>query len=186
MALPVEHRGKVEIEGKIPAHLDGAVEEGRKIVEAYVHPDLLPKVRVFGIPAARPGEPGQMRSNFCAGDVLLEPDSTARTAAHEITHGIEWEHPEILAACRAFLMKRAAGQPPKRLAELTKEPRYGNEMAYEDRWAKLGGSPYSGKISANSTEILTMGVTRLHNNPAEFARTDPEYFMFVVKILRKW
>lgn len=62
-----------------------------------------------------------------------------------------------------------------------------HEIAYEDRWAALGGDVYTGKVypqELSATEILTTGIVRLHRNPALFAATDPEYFHFVINTLR--
>ena len=86
----------------------------------------------------------------------------------------------------AFLWKRAQGEKPKLLFELDAKGDYdADEVAYEDEWIKKGGNPYAGKyMPTGGTEILTVGIERLHNNPALFMLTDPEYFDFVVSTLR--
>ena len=53
-------------------------------------------------------------------------------------------------------------------------------------------SPYCGKlyncyesyISADATELMSMGVQRLFENPKQFAKEDREYFDFVIANLR--
>lgn len=40
------------------------------------------------------------------------------------------------------------------------------------------GKNYHGR----ATEVLTMGVERLHENPLEFHKTDPDFFQFVIKL----
>ena len=60
-----------------------------------------------------------------------------------------------------------------------------DEVAYEDEWVKKGGDPYAGKyMPRGGTEILTVGIERLHDNPALFMLTDQDYFVFVVSTLR--
>lgn len=41
-----------------------------------------------------------------------------------------------------------------------------------------------GKIYPDGTEILTMGIERLHADPIEFYMNDPEYFKFVIQTLQ--
>ncbi|EDY18428.1 hypothetical protein CfE428DRAFT_4212 [Chthoniobacter flavus Ellin428] len=60
-----------------------------------------------------------------------------------------------------------------------------NEVAIEDHFKDFGGDAYAGrKYPDKSTEVLTMGIERLHADPALFAEQDPEYFTFVVNTLR--
>ena len=56
---------------------------------------------------------------------------------------------------------------------------------YKDKWVDRDGDAYSGKdYGERATEILTMGIERLHADPIKFYRSDPEYFEFVVKTLQ--
>jgi len=63
-------------------------------------------------------------------------------------------------------------------------------IAYEDKWAELGNSPYAGRVylgsldAANATEVLTMGLQRLYEDPIGFAKQDPDYFKFILSALR--
>jgi hypothetical protein len=66
-------------------------------------------------------------------------------------------------------------------------------VAFKDEWVKRGGINYSGKLysttgkveDATFTELLTMGIQRLHLSPFEFHRDDPDYFWFCVSTLQK-
>ena len=196
VALPLSQRGRVQIDidpkAELSEQMKAEIEEGKEIVAAYVHPDLLPHPIQFelgptdqnskyfyGRSSRRPSQPGKIRFN---------PTHGPAQVAHEIVHGIEDSHPEILAAARAFLLHRAAGEAPVDLFTLTGDPDDRGKLAYKDRWEDLGGNPYSGRLydDGAATEILTQGLTRLHKDPVAFARDDPEYFSFVVKTLRKW
>ncbi len=61
-----------------------------------------------------------------------------------------------------------------------------SEIAYEDEWEKRGGDPYAGKVyrGGKYTEILTMGLERLYRDPQGFAQQDPDYFDFILGIVR--
>jgi hypothetical protein len=44
---------------------------------------------------------------------------------------------------------------------------------------------YVGKDYAHgTTEVLSMGIQKLHDNPLEFMKKDPEYFEFVISVLQ--
>ncbi|MGA4923547.1 hypothetical protein, partial [Bacillus subtilis] len=63
-----------------------------------------------------------------------------------------------------------------------------NEMGRKDDFEKAFGNKnsayYAGKeYSHNASEVLTMGVQLLYNDPSGFAKRDPEYCAFVVGVL---
>jgi hypothetical protein len=181
VALPSAHRGSLPVLGSIPPEIGPPAKAGREIVESYVHASLLPKTEFESVAF---GE----RGNYKNGTAYLSPDHGPLRAAHEIVHGIEANHPEVLNKCRAFLAHRATGENPVPLKQLDPDGNYRDwEMAYEDEWVARGGRVYSGKVypeGYNATEILSTGIERLHRNPALFLATDPEYFSFVVNTLR--
>jgi hypothetical protein len=156
--------------------------EGSAVVSRFVHPDLVPQ----GISVVTKRGRAFYRSSTKA--IHVNGAGGFSTVAHEITHDIEYSHPEISAKTKAFLQSRSDGKAPERLRKLTGNPGYrSDEIAYEDEWAKKGGSVYSGKVyPGKPTEILTMGIERLNQSPLAFFREDPEYFNFVVQTLRKW
>ena len=62
-----------------------------------------------------------------------------------------------------------------------------NEETVEDHWEMRGNSVYAGKTykaggKLYCTELLSMGFQRLYENPVLFAKRDPEYFNFVMRI----
>jgi hypothetical protein len=160
--------------------LADTVRRGTDLVSTYTHPELLPTIRLFENP------PGT-RATYKSGVISVGHDSPASSVAHETTHATEQQNPEVLAAAKAFLKRRTRGETPQLLSKLMSDPSYGpHEVALEDEFAKRGGSHYCGKVAPNHTEILTEGIVRLHLDPYNFWRQDPDYFFFVVKTLRKW
>lgn len=124
--------------------------------------------------------------------IYVGSGTSLSTIAHELVHSIEGKNPAVLAKSRAFLAKRAGGQPVKRLRDLTGVKYDLSEVAFEDDWAARQGCAYSGKLYAGSgriedayaTELLTMGIERLERGAFEFHRDDPEYFWFVISTLQ--
>lgn len=176
VALPRAQRGKVKLTATAPARR--VAKQGAEIVEAYTHPDILPEV-FFSSTADRSGyNPATRR-------IELRKTAKATVAAHEITHGTELQNPEIKKKAVAFLKKRAGGESPVRLRDVTGLNYKASEITFEDDWVKLGGNAYTGKkYPSEATEILTMGIERLHANPAEFAAQDPDFFDFVISTLQ--
>ena len=99
-----------------------------------------------------------------------------RVAAHEIIHGTEQQTPSVLKKSRAFLKRRAGGKPTVSLRKATGQNYKAHERAWEDDWIAKGGRLYMGKdYGDRATEILTMGIERLHRNLQEFAMNDSDF-----------
>jgi hypothetical protein len=111
---------------------------------------------------------------------------------HELAHHIECSDPEILQASKDFIRSRIdPDEVPQSLNKLMGARRDRRDaIAYEDKWAELGNSPYAGRVylgsldAANATEVLTMGLQRLYEDPIGFAKQDPDYFKFILSALR--
>jgi len=190
VALPASHRGSLPIIGEIPPQLHAKIDRSREIVEMYVHRNLLPKTAFERI---LPYENPYNQYDIAHFNEVHDPE----TAAHEIVHNIETQHPAVLQKSRDFLMLRSAGEEPIKLKDSNFQNAHtysDDDRAVEDEWESLGGRLYTGRYyslpgkldiqDAVSTELLTEGICRLHKNPALFAATDPEYFSFVLNTLR--
>lgn len=176
--IPVAERGKVIMTGLMPS-TQKVAEAGARLTERYTHKDLLP---VLGVRATR-----KKRAYHQGGTIYINSKTSTSTAMHEITHGTEQQTAAVLAESLGFLKKRAGNEPLKSLRKLTGNSGYkADEFAWEDEFAKRGGSHYAGKTyGSRATELLTMGVERLHADPVEFFASDREYFEFVVRTLQK-
>jgi len=167
---------------KLPPAIARTGADGAALVSRYVHPDYVPQ----GLTAKR--IKGRAFYQPTSRTINVSPYDPADGVAHEVVHDIEFSHPEVSRSTKEFLRKRSGGLPPKRLRDLTGNRRYKlDEITYEDEWLARGGVLYSGKVyPIAATELLTIGIQRLHADPAAFHIQDPEYFEFVVKTLRKW
>jgi SPP1 gp7 family putative phage head morphogenesis protein len=175
--LPADQRGTLTLTGSKPMLSKDNIKEGKKIVERYTHRDYMPEIEVV---SSRGRAYHKMRKIYVNGK------TDASVIAHEIMHGVEIQNPELLQASIDFLNRRAGAEPAKSLRKMTGLNYDSDEFAWEDDWVKRGGDVYTGKdYKGRATEILTMGIERLHKNPYEFANTDPEYFAFVMNSLQK-
>ena len=105
---------------------------------------------------------------------------------HESMHWLEDFNPHVHKRCVEFLEHRCKGETPQSLRRLTGLRYRPYEKARPDNFF----NPYCGKdyIDENgnryATEILSMGVEQMLKGPAAFAKQDPEYFNFVVSVLK--
>ncbi len=105
---------------------------------------------------------------------------------HELCHGIEKKNPHILQRCIEFLDYRCKGETSTSLRSLTGNDNYKEkETARKDHFFK----PYCGKDYLEdgkryATEILSMGMEKMYENPRDFYKEDPEYFSFCFNVLR--
>jgi SPP1 gp7 family putative phage head morphogenesis protein len=186
--IPAAKRGKMSLQGtyvdrlgktkKTSAPIMKKAREGAAICERYTHPDFLPQLTV----RANRGRAFHLGSERA---IYVGSKTSASVMAHEITHGTEQQTASVLKKSLAFLDKRAAGEKPQRLRDLTGLGYGPGEVTFEDGWENLGGDHYCGKdYGGRATELLTMGIERLDRNPAAFAKEDPEYFDFVISTLQ--
>jgi hypothetical protein len=178
VGLPAAERGKVRF-AKMPPSCQAISETGAELTARYTHPDLLP---VVGVVYSR-----GRRAKHYRGDIYINANTSASVVMHEITHATEQQNAEVLAASLAFLKARAGSEKLQTLRKLTGLKGYrADEFAYEDEFQSRGGSHYMGKpYGDRATEILTMGIERLHDDPGDFAERDPEYFRFILSTLQK-
>jgi SPP1 gp7 family putative phage head morphogenesis protein len=127
-----------------------------------------------------------------SGGIYLDAADGTSTFVHEIMHHFEHEVPNAYARANEFKQMRIARAGTR---DVDLRQKFGRgydpgEIGNEDGWGPLypnapSYAHYVGKTYYHgSTEVLTMGSELLYNNPAEFARIDPEFFKFMVGILR--
>lgn len=182
VALPANERGALSLNPS--PKVTAQTEQASSFISTVLHKDVATTSTAKVILA-----PKDSRGKYDPRTAVahVRPGAVDNTV-HELAHHIECTDPEILAECRAFLQRRAKpGEKPQWLGALTGNSRYKRyEVALEDEWVAKGGSVYCGKVyqSGAYTEILTMGLQRLYLDPIGFARQDPEYFQFILKLLR--
>ncbi|MCG3207303.1 MAG: hypothetical protein FOGNACKC_00903 [Anaerolineae bacterium] len=99
---------------------------------------------------------------------------------HEMGHWLEHHDRKVYKAAKAFLDKRTAGEREKPMSMLTGNPTYNDwEYGRKDKFR----TPYVGKSYDNATEVISMGVQYLWQDPLKFAKEDPEHMELTLKAL---
>ena len=182
--LPESSRGLSSniIAGNVNPKYKKRVNEATDIISKLIHKDIMPTgVQVRGVTTNRAYYLDKTRT------IHINKNTSVSTIVHEIVHDIEFSNPFISTKTKEFLKKRANGERMQELSKLTGNNEYDRmELAYEDAWKKNGGDHYMGKYYFTAaTELLTMGIERIIADAQGFANKDPEYFRFMLEILRK-
>jgi hypothetical protein len=138
--------------------------------------DGKPEIAIGTIPPDKPGE------NFL-GELLTSQ------VVHELGHHIELTKPGAKEAAQKFVDYRCADE---KFTDIGANSGY-QEMAGEkgrkdnfDRHFDDVSSYYVGKVYEDgATEVISMGLQALHDNPREFINNDPEYAGFVIQQLMR-
>lgn len=133
---------------------------------------------------------GQGRASASENGLNITTHSGVATVVHEMGHFFEDTIPGWNAKAVNFLNARTQGQSARSLNALTREGGYSrDEVSKPDNFIH----PYMGKIyktigsglySRQPTEIISMGMEYLYKDPVGFAQADPEYFNFMVGLVR--
>ena len=126
------------------------------------------------------------RSYYSDGKNAITPFTHSRSSAsiqittvHELGHWLEDRNPTIHKRAVAFRDQRTKGETAVHIKgrDYTK-----NEVFKPDNFP----DEYSGKIYTNNhaTEIISMGLQHMADEPWRFAMKDPEYFAFMWETLR--
>lgn len=108
--------------------------------------------------------------------------SQVGTLVHELGHHIEGHVKDGQKKAQEFLARRTKNEKLVPLNSLKKNSAYdSSEMCRPDKFF----SPYIGKeYKNNATEVISMGVQELYDDPVNFATKDPDMFDFIVDFLR--
>jgi lambda family phage portal protein len=134
--------------------------------------------------------------------IVINKETSLSTILHEYGHQVENGSPEAHDLCSDFLKKRTSGEKVERYQRVFKGYGYGKEEEgspddFEKTFKAVAPEAdtknkayYAGKRyketpfgasskSLASTEVYSMGLELLHENPVAFAQADPEWFDLV-------
>lgn len=185
LSIPEDDRIKIKITMPKKSVVKNKVDEGQAVIEKMTSKKLglsRDDLAVIGMkPKSRCVYQPQLRR------IKISSDTKIQVVAHEMAHWLEDSSDHVHKRCVEFLDYRCAGEAPEKLSKLTGNKRYKPyEVARKDKFF----DPYCGKDyldgsgSRWATEILSMGIERILDKPLQFMREDPEYFAFVLLLLR--
>jgi hypothetical protein len=173
---------------------------GFDMLPHYVSKDVLAGVATVRLDADAEVERGHARGVDVLGDryIALPKDrpDVASVVLHEYGHHIERAVPGALRAATIFRDDMAVQVPsadgssrmvlsaPVKLATIAPDAGYrDNEFAHRGRYY----SPYVGKVyppHMRATEVVSMGLQAMYDDPLGFAKKAPEHFRLTWNILR--
>jgi len=152
------------------------ISEQLKEISKLINKD---KIRIldFGIDTG-----GGRRASAGRGIMNLGVNSPIKTTAHEYGHLLEDSNNDIHDKVYKFREARTQGEQLRSLNSLAPDSGYSSrEFGKKDKFIDVYmGREYSGRTN---TEILSMGMTMLFEDPYTLATKDPEYFDLIISIL---
>ena len=136
---------------------------------------------------------GMPKAAWGKGHIMLQPYSHTGVIVHELGHWMEDCSDDIARKIRAFLVRRAGTEELQSLQNLSPGRSFrASEVAVRDNFI----DPYIGKYYGASggrqgdwsqvvaSEVLSMGLQYMYEDPLTFARKDPEMFDLIFDIVR--
>lgn len=111
------------------------------------------------------------------------------TLVHEIGHAIETSDRFVRDMVNNFLIHRVGDEKPKQLKKVFPGTKYrDDEVGRKDNFDKAfepTSAWYCGKdYPHKTTEILSMGIQKMRDDPKGFFTKDPEYAKFIMSVLQ--
>lgn len=173
-ALQINNGGEYKLYSIKGSKLANKIKKTNELLSGIIPKEYLPEFEPY---AKGSGERANSKYNV----ITISSKDSIGTYIHESMHWLEEVNPEMLANSMAFLEYRTKGETPKALKELTGIKEYKpNEIAKPDKFFNA----YCGKIYKDATEIMSMGIQRLFEEPKKFMEEDKEYFDFVIANLQ--
>jgi SPP1 gp7 family putative phage head morphogenesis protein len=120
--------------------------------------------------------------------IFIDNKHSASVVAHELGHIIEDSDSYVYEMVQTFLHYRVGDEKPQRMANLFPGYSFRADEAgrknHFDRHFDSMSAYYVGKQYGDNSEILSMGIQALHEDPVKFFKNDPEYANFVVSVLQ--
>jgi hypothetical protein len=188
--------------------LDHGVEFFQKVVNDRIHGHVVPDVV-----SVDKAENGRAYARVRDGIIALSPLDGGGTVAHELGHLLEADTETLQAAIDFRTIRLGNTMDTVQLSTLLPGSGYkvdevtvvGSDTAFSSPYA---GKVYMGALNPptkgmrkamgkpdivrdvngrpqTATEIVSMGLQYLYDDPAKFARRDPEWFDFTVNLIRK-
>ena len=173
--------GKIDV-GTASKNLTNVSKRLQRDLEGIINKDLIKDSKLSIAGTNR----GRQYFSIAENKLYLTSKTDRATAIHEAMHWLEENNKDVGLKSIKFLEYRTRNDNVEKLKDLTGIKQYkDNEVAKKDKFF----SPYCGKIYKNegkyyASEILSMGMQELINNPLEFYKNDPEYVNFILGVIR--
>lgn len=144
----------------------------KKYIDASVAPGRTPNLSLLEV-----GERAFERS----GNINIALDDSADVIVHEIGHCIQDAGSDIQRTIKDWFQSRVGGE------ELSEMHRPGSgEYGYKDNFINhyIGRKYDWERNGAEGTEVLSMGLQYMYQNPDTFYQKDPDFFRLIYGIMR--
>jgi hypothetical protein len=121
------------------------------------------------------------------GELVMRSDAPISEVLHEFGHQLEHRSQKVFQTALDFIDLRCGNEGWTHLATAFPTLTYGpDEWGRKDDFDSVfagADAYYTGKWYTDHTELLSMGLDLLYNDPVRFANDDPDYFQVLSGIL---
>lgn len=185
------------------ADMKKGVKAFKQMLGAGGQHEFWPDVKLTAIPKPKDGQladnyneqRSHAENNPFQPAIRMGHNAGAATTVHELGHIAELVSPKIKDAAHAFLDRRTAGLPVKKLSEITGQNYKDHEIAsagagfvspYVGKHYHLDLDPvYTGPKIRYATEVTSMGLEHMYRDPVAFAKADPDHFKFTYSVMHQ-
>ena len=174
--------GGVRVSGTLDTKRDKVMSEAASFIGSVVSHNLSSEPLRVNISAAyeRLGRRFASWYDNSTQTVYLKPDDATSMGCHEIGHHLEFRLSFVQKSSFAFYDRRTTGEALLPLGTLYDGDELTREDAFPDRYC---GKEYNEAGKRTATEIISVGVQLLYENPLALAKEDPDYFDFLIATL---
>jgi hypothetical protein len=165
------------------------LERGVEEYKRFVGDGVLPKgaaIEVRAVEAQYAGLGG--RAYYKDNGIYFSPGQVDQwKVVHELGHWLEEQNSEIFDEITAFLDRRTAGEAAVKMNDLYVGRGYGDdELTKVDKFENpYVGLQYYHKGKRVASEVLSMGLQYFYEEPAYFAKTDPDFFDLIYNVVHR-
>ena len=193
-------KAPLNIEPTLRSEAGPALETARKYlpVASAMIESTGANANLYGLPTVEIRTQDGVRSSAGGKVMWLAANAGATTVVHETGHYLEESTAGLRGTALAYLERRTKGEPLVKLRDVMHDAGYGDtELARPDKFMH----PYTGKIyppggidqwspaeRANTpsiaTEVISMGLQQMHEDPVRFAEGDPDHWRFTYRVMK--
>ena len=165
---PISNR----IDERFPQMSTNKINKALDQISTIVDKEVWPERSTLCVERLKDGGRAYQTSN----SVFVTSTDSAKTIVHEAGHYIEGNSPGVHAKIQAFYDMRTAGETAKHLGRGYRPDEFFKKDKFIDN--------YMGKVYDDATEVLSMGLEYIYNDPMKLMTKDPEMFDFIIDIIR--
>jgi hypothetical protein len=177
-SLQMRGNNTAELSATLRKTAEAGIEEFSRFVDKSVFDNVELKMKFFSFEQIE----GRAYFKPKRNRIFLDKTDGVDIVLHEMGHMLEDIHPDIRKKVHDFYEMRTANSPLTHMGSSFDADEF---TRVDDFWDSYMGKEYVNSDGERfATEILSIGLEMMYTDPVRLANADPEYFDFIVNLLR--